>query len=95
MKLFVNKRITEAEMFERIKSSRIKRFDAIYFCVAFIRPEFRCRRLATRAIVKSAKKIKDWKNLRPTLFYWQYSKEGSKLAPKVAKTLGLEIKKRV
>jgi len=94
MKKFIMHKINEEQLFKKVQNLiNFKNFETLYLCSAFIKPEFRGKGLATKGFTKSIKKITKNKQ-KPTLFYWAYSKEGNKLALKIAKLTKLKIKKR-
>jgi len=96
MNLFISKNINEEQLFQELeRTASYSNIETIYFCSAIIVPEFRRKGLATQAVEKSIKKmLSKTKNKVKTIFYWGYSNEGSALAGKIAKDLGLELKKR-
>jgi len=95
MELFLLKKLTENRLFQEVKKSADHRnFETIYMCGAVVKPEFRRRGLASAALIKSIRKITGTRRLKPTLFYWEYSRQGGKLASYVAKILGFRLKKR-
>ena len=94
MKDFLSKKISEKELFEQIKNTKIKKPEAIYLCASVVKKEFRRRGLATSAFVKIINKIIYNIKTKPILFYWGYSKEGERLAEKVANLTGLKLRAR-
>lgn len=96
MDLFIFKKMTERAMFEKIKKSiNYKNFNTIYLCSAFIIPKFRHKGLPTTGFLKSIKRITEKRKIKPTLFYWSYSKEGNFLAKNTAKITKLKLLKRI
>lgn len=96
MEEFVSGKINEAELFERIKGLSFKGCpEAIYLCASVVKEEFRRKGLAGQGFVKIIDRIIGDTEKRPILFYWGYSKEGDKLAEKVSRSTGLELRKRV
>ncbi|MEK6919163.1 MAG: hypothetical protein AABW73_03935 [Nanoarchaeota archaeon] len=93
MERFCNNFITESELLELIKSSRIS-YDSVYMCVAVIKGPFRGKGLALKASISSLRKFMVRTNEKPVLFYWKFSESGGQLAQKVSNTLGLVINKR-
>ncbi len=92
---FLTDKINENALFQRVKKEvTYDNFDSIYLCSATIYPEFRKQGLAVEACVKSIKKICAARNLKPILFFDGWSNEGSNLAHKVARLLGLKIKEK-
>ena len=95
MDKFISKKISEAELFEKIKISNVPQIpEAIYLCSAVIKKEFRGKGLATQASIKLINKFIDNSRQKPILFYWAWSNEGEKLAIKMAKLTNLELKYR-
>ncbi|MDP4012111.1 MAG: GNAT family N-acetyltransferase [Candidatus Nanoarchaeia archaeon] len=96
MNKFLNKEITENELFEKIKKTvTVKNFETIYLCAAFIKSEFRRQGLASKGMVNSIKKLLSKRDIKPTLFYWAFSEEGKKLATKIAENVDLDLKGRL
>ncbi len=95
MEKFLRKKITEARLFEEIKKNEFSNNpEAIYLCASVLRKEFRGLGLATRAFLKSIRKItKNGKN-KPILFCWIYSSEGEKLVKRIANSTGIELRSR-
>ncbi len=92
MNAFVNKKISENQLFDGIKKSvNPKKFEALYFCASFIKPKFRRKGLATEARMKSIKKLLKGKKIKPILFCWPYSAEGKRFGLKVARLTGFKI----
>ncbi len=92
MNQFLSKKINEAQLYEEVKKQKAhKNFTAIYLCSAFIKPEYRRKGLAAKAVMKSIKKIT--KKI-PTLFFEAYSEEGKKTADAMAKKLKIKILER-
>jgi hypothetical protein len=95
MKQFLERNITEARFFDKIKKIKwIGCPEAIYLCAGFIKPKFRRKGLVFTATIKSLNKITENLKHKPTLFYWAYTKEGEKFAEKVASVTGLKLLKR-
>jgi hypothetical protein len=95
MNQFLSKEINEEDLFVQIQNKmNYDNLETIYLCSAIVIPEFRRKGLALQGTIKSIEKILEKRNIRPTLFYWAYSKEGLSLAKRVAKALNLECKKR-
>lgn len=92
---FLEKRITEAALFEEIKAlNPSKPPETIYLCSSIIKKEYQGRGLATTAFVKAISKITKKSKTKPVLFYEGYSEEGEKVARKVATMTGLELRAR-
>jgi hypothetical protein len=95
MERFTSGKINEAELFENIKKIKVNDPpDSMYLCASVIEKDFRGKGLATSAFVKTISKVMSNKKERPVLFYWEYSKEGTKLAKRIAKITDLELRKR-
>lgn len=95
MNQFLEKKLNEFELFERIKQrTRKEKIESIYLCSSIIEKDFQNRGLATKGFVKSIKLITKNKHSNITLFYWPFSKEGKALAEKVAKLTNFELEIR-
>ncbi len=94
MNQFISKKITEAQLFDKVKSSEAyKTREAIYFCSVFVKPEFRGKGLALKSLTFTIENSFDLSK-SPPLFYWAYSKEGDALAKRLAHDLKLPLYKR-
>ncbi|MBI2044655.1 hypothetical protein HYT23_01215 [Candidatus Pacearchaeota archaeon] len=92
---FLSNSINENQLFEEIKKNvNPKKFDAIYLCSSFIKPEFRGKGLSVEARMKTIKRVTKNLKIKPILFYEPYTEEGEKSCEKVAEILGLELRKR-
>jgi hypothetical protein len=95
MNQFLERKITEAEFFDKIKEIKwIGCPEAIYLCAGFIKSKFRRKGLIFTATIKSLNKVTQNLKYKPVLFYWAYTKEGEKLAEKVSSATGLKLLKR-
>lgn len=95
MEEFVNNKITEAELVEQIKKIQFSGVpESIYLCSVIVDKKFQGRGLATSACIKIINKVTDNGKQKPVLFYWEYFDEGGKLARKIAKLAGLELRVR-
>ena len=95
MEQFISKKISEAELFEKIKIIKVPKIpEAIYLCSAVIKKELQGRGLATQASIRLINKISKNSKQKPILFYWAWSKNGEKLANKLARLTNLELKFR-
>lgn len=92
---FISKEINERQLWERVKKNkRLKNFDSIYLCSAFVLPEYRRKGLALKTSkVHINHLVKKCKN-KVSLFYWNWSKEGEKLALRLAKDLKIKTHSR-
>lgn len=95
MDKFISRKISEAELFERIKKIKLDKIpETIYLCASIVREKFRGRGLATEAFVKALNKLTHNGMEKPFLFYWKYSNEGERVAHKIADKTGLELRRR-
>jgi predicted GNAT family N-acyltransferase len=92
MKQFIRKLISERELLE--KTPLKAKYDAVYLCSALVLPECRRKGLAKYLMCKAIKSIQR-KHRINSLFYWEFSKEGKKLAASVAKEFALPLFKRI
>jgi transcriptional regulator with XRE-family HTH domain len=91
---FIEKRITEKQLFYRIRDKiSANDYSALYLVSAQLIPEYQRKGLAVKSFVMQ---IKAYQKLikRPVLFFWPLSKEGLSLAKKAADITGLELKQR-
>lgn len=94
MEDFLERKITEAALFEAIKGTRLAKPIALYLCASVVEERFRWRGLATLGFTKLIQKILAPTEHKPVLFYLKYSEEGQKLAERVARATGLELRAR-
>ena len=95
LKQFIHKKIDEPELLDKIKGEvDLKNYDALYLCAAYVKPKLRRKGIILNAFKKHINKLIKITNKRIVLFYWGYSKSGSKLAEKVAEELHISIYKR-
>ena len=95
MNMFLNSKITERELFEKVKTSEIQDIpEAIYLCSAVIKKEYQQKGLAITAFTKTIGNILSSSKEKPVLFYEPYSIEGDKLAKKIAITTHLKLLKK-
>jgi GNAT superfamily N-acetyltransferase len=92
MKQFIAKKITEKDLFK--KTPLWVKYEAVYLCSALVLPEHRRKGLAKRLIIKAMKAIQRQHPIH-YLFYWAFSKGGTRLAESVAKELSLPLYKRL
>ncbi|HVY01836.1 MAG TPA: hypothetical protein VHA12_03675 [Candidatus Nanoarchaeia archaeon] len=94
MSLFLKGKITESELFDRVKSEKINEnnFDCLYLCSAIIKEEHRGKGLSIEGFKKLiVNLIKIRGNVKPDLFFWEYSKEGSIVAKKISEHFGFNL----
>lgn len=91
MERFVSKRITEQELLE--ETPLRGRYDALYLCSALVLPEYRGRGVARRLVSKAIKSIQKQHPIR-YLFYWAFSREGERLATRIAEDFALPLRQR-
>jgi GNAT superfamily N-acetyltransferase len=91
MNQFINKEISERELYELTPLNT--NYEAIYLCSALLLEEFRGKGIAQRLGIKAIENIKIAHSIK-ALFFWSFSKEGEKLADKVAGLMGLPLYKR-
>lgn len=82
---FISGKIHEADLVHQMQREEInyKKMQAIYLCSAFIKPEYRGKGLALKALIKSIHDINPENHPFP-LYYWAYSQDGKRLADKLA-----------
>ena len=91
MEQFNSGRITERELLDLTPLNRT--YDVIYLCSALVLPEYRGRGFAKRLTEEAIRSIQKEHPIQ-SLFVWEFSAEGEKLASAVAKELGLPLEKR-
>lgn len=91
MHLFVNKTISEQELYERTLPGMS--YDAIYLCSATVLPEYRNKGIARQMTLDAIKAIQETNPIH-ALFVWPFSEEGAALAEKIAKLTSLPLFKR-
>lgn len=95
MKQFISKKLNESQLYKEIKKKiTYKNFTTIYLCSAFVKPDYRKKGLASKAVMKSIEKIMK-NNKIPTLFFEAYSEDGRKTVEAMAKKLKIQVKERV
>lgn len=91
MKLFLNKKINEKEMWHKIKNLKWKEVTCAYLAATLIIPTYQKKGIGTKARITHINKIQElYPNLKK-LFCWTYTKEGKKLIKKVIKEINQEI----
>ena len=96
MNEFISGKISENSMFEEVKKSvNYRNFETIYLCSAFVKPEYRRKGLALEGFVKSIEILMEKRNIRPILFYWEYTPEGGRMCKSIADKLNLDSRKKV
>jgi len=91
MTQFINKEISERELYELTPLNT--KYESIYLCSALLLEEFRGKGIAQRLGINAIENIKIAHSIK-ALFFWSFSKEGEKLADKVAGLMGLPLYKR-
>ncbi len=91
MERFVSKGITEQELLE--ETPLRGRYDALYLCSALVLPEYRGRGVARRLVSKAIKSIQEQHPIQ-YLFYWAFSREGERLATRIAEDFALPLRQR-
>jgi hypothetical protein len=93
---FLTERIDESTLFFRIReaSDLIENPQALYLCASVIIEKYQRKGIATEAFVKMIQSLIRQNAQKPILFCWEYSQAGGKLARKIAKITGLELKIR-
>jgi hypothetical protein len=93
MKSFLEKKINEREMYEKIKKENIdwKNAECIYFAGAQTIKEYQKQGIGNKARIAQIKKLQEINPNLKKLFCWTYTKEGMKLVNKVQKILKQEI----
>jgi GNAT superfamily N-acetyltransferase len=92
MHRFLIKEISEKELFE-LTPLNIK-YDALYLCSALVLEEYRRKGITLRLLLEAIEAIKRDHPLE-SLFVWPFTKEGNKLAEKVAQLTQMPLYKRL
>jgi hypothetical protein len=91
MEKFLAGKISENDLFNETKEGM--NFDCIYLCSASVLPEYRKKGLAKKLTVDAIRAIQKDFPIQ-TLFVWPFTKEGDALAEKIAKEVGLVLRKK-
>ena len=91
MEQFIAKKINERGLLDTTPLHAA--YDSIYLCSALVLPEYRGKGLARSLMVKAVKSIRKDHPVH-SLFYWEFSREGKKLAAAVARECSLPLSKR-
>ncbi|MEK0423561.1 MAG: hypothetical protein RLZ95_1471 [Bacteroidota bacterium] len=91
MNQFVNKEISERELYELTPLN--SKYEAIYMCSALLLEEFRGKGIAQNLAIKAIESIQKDHSIK-SLFFWAFSKEGEKLAEKLSRLMELPLYKR-
>jgi GNAT superfamily N-acetyltransferase len=91
MEKFISRRMTEQELLE--ETPLRGRYDALYLCSALVLPEYRGRGVARRLVSKAIKSIQRQHPIQ-YLFYWAFSREGERLATRIAEDFALPLRQR-
>jgi len=80
MNAFLEERITEAEVFERVHHLDLTLDpEALYLCAAVIDKNYRGQGLATQAFEKLLEKLTSHLKIKPFLYAWIYSEDGKRI----------------
>jgi hypothetical protein len=85
---FISGKITEQQLFDRTPLK--EKYKAIYLCSAMTLPECRNKGITKDLSLKAIEKIRK-KHPIKSLFVWPFSKEGSRLAERIAETVKLPL----
>jgi ribosomal protein S18 acetylase RimI-like enzyme len=91
MEHFLVKKITERELLDLTHGGTT--FDAVYLCSALVLPEYRHKGLARRLALEAVRALQRDYPIRE-LFYWSFSREGTRLAESVSRSLDLPLSRR-
>ena len=91
MKRFIDGKINESELLSM--TSIGVAYETIYLCSALVLPEFRGKGIAKQLTIEAVERIRKDHSIQ-SLFVWQFSSEGEKLADTVAKAVELPLYKR-
>jgi predicted GNAT family acetyltransferase len=91
MNQFINQKISEKELYELTPLNT--KYEAIYLCSALLLEEFRGKGIAQELCIEAIEGIKKAHSIK-ALFLWAFSKEGEKLAEKIAGLIDLPLYKR-
>ena len=92
MQLFLEKKITEKELYERTPLNTP--YDAIYLCSAMVLEEFRRQGIAKNLTLSAINKMRQDHPIK-TLFVWPFTLEGNQAAESIAQQTGLWLLKRM
>ncbi|HLN71954.1 MAG: hypothetical protein ACM3O8_01430 [Methylococcaceae bacterium] len=92
MHRFLNKEISEKELFE-LTPMNVK-YEALYLCSALVLEEYRRKGITQQLLLDTIAAIKEDYPLK-CLFVWPFTKEGDKLAEKIAQLTGMPLYKRL
>lgn len=96
MNSFLKNKINEEELFKGMEEySSYDKMEAIYLCSAILLPEYRGKGLASQSWKMSIRKMMEKSDKKSVLFYWEYSNEGKFLSERVARDLGLELRRKM
>ena len=88
MKDFISGKITEQKLFDLTPLK--EKYEAIYLCSAMTLPECRNKGITKNLTLKAIEKIRK-KHPIKSIFVWPFSKEGARLAEKIAATVNLPL----
>ncbi len=89
---FLAGKISEQTLFNETKEGT--QFDVLYLCSASVLPEYRKKGLAKKMVIEAIHTIQKDFPIK-TLFVWAFTDGGDKLADKIAKEVGLELRKKI
>ena len=92
MQLFLEKKITEKELFERTPLNTS--YEAIYLCSAMVLEEFRRQGIAKNLTRFAINKMRQDHPIK-SLFVWPFTHEGNLAAETIAQQTGLPLFKRM
>jgi GNAT superfamily N-acetyltransferase len=92
MDRFLNKEISEKKLFD-LTPLHVK-YEALYLCSALTLEEYRRKGITQQLLLDAIEAIKRDHPLK-CLFVWPFTKEGDKLAEKVAQLTGMPLYKRL
>ena len=91
MERFLKKDISEPQLLDFTPMPGV--YDALYLCSALVLPEYRKKGLAVKVANEAIASIRGDHPIR-TLFYWEFSEEGRRLAEAVSRASGLPLRLR-
>ena len=91
MEQFLAKKITERELLDLTHGGTS--FDAVYLCSALVLPEHRHKGLAHRLALEAVSALQRDHPITE-LFYWSFSREGTRLAESISRSLDLPLSRR-
>ncbi len=92
MQQFLENQITEKELFENTPLGIV--YDAVYLCSAMTLEEYRLKGITKNLCTEAIENIKK-DNPISSLFVWSFSKEGERIAEKIAAKTQLSLFKKL